>query len=101
VNVKGLKGSTHSGVKSMILRKSIFAGLLAVVIAAIVLPMSECVYLNWTVHPGKDEEVSIGFDPMAAVRSPSVWIIAVLVFSLGFYLKYRRLKARQQSSVPN
>jgi len=83
----------------MILRKCIFAGLLALVIAAYVLPITVSVYLSWTSHLGDNE--AIGFDPVAAIRSPSVWIIAVLVFGLGFYLEYRRLKARQRSSARN
>ncbi|MGC9996043.1 MAG: hypothetical protein ABSE79_12025 [Terriglobia bacterium] len=81
----------------MILLKCILAGLLALLIAAIVLPMSVCVYLTWTVHPGHNE-AAIGFDPISMARSsPSVWIIAVTIFGLGFYLQYRRLKARQRS----
>ncbi len=81
----------------MFLLKSVFAGLLALFIAAIVLPMTVCVYLTWTVHPAHNE-VAIGFDPISLVRSfPSVWIIAVMIFGLGFYLQYRRLKARQRS----
>jgi hypothetical protein len=85
----------------MVLGKCIFAGLLALLIAAIVLPMSVCVYLTWTVHPGRNEAV-IGFDPISMVRSsPSVWIIAVTIFGLGFYLQYRRLKAQQRSAARN
>ncbi len=82
----------------MILRKSIFAGLLALVIAAIVLPISECAYLTRTAQ-SDNGEVTIGFDPISAVRSPSCWIIAALVFGLGFYLQYTRLKARQRSAA--
>jgi len=85
----------------MVLGKCILSGLLTLLIAAIVLPMSVCVYLTWTVHPGKNE-AAIGFDPISMVRhSPSVWVIAVLIFGLGFYLQYRRLKARPRSSVQN
>ncbi len=81
----------------MILLKCILAGLLALLTAAIVLPMSVCVYLTWTVHPGHNEAV-IGFDPISMARSsPSVWIIAVMIFGLGFYLQFQRLKARQRS----
>lgn len=87
----------NEGGHNMILLKSMFAGLLALFVAAIVLPMSVCVYITWTVHP-RHNEASIGFDPISMARSsPSVWIIAVLVFGLGFYLQYRRLKARQRS----
>jgi hypothetical protein len=75
--------------------------MLALLIAAIVLPMSVCVYLTWTVHPGRNG-AAIGFDPVSMMRhSPSVWIIAVLVFGLGFYMQYRRLKAQQRSSAGN
>jgi len=69
----------------MILRKCTLAGLLALLIAAIVLPMGVCVYFSWALHPGGNE--FIGFNLTAATRSPSVWIIAVLAFSLGFDLE--------------
>ena len=82
----------------MILWKCIFTGLLAVLIAAIVLPMSVCVHLSWASPPG---EFSIGFDPISAARSPSVWVIAFVVFGLGFYLEYRRLRAPQRSLTRN
>jgi hypothetical protein len=77
----------------MILRKSILAGLLFVVIAAIVLPMVVCCYLTWRLPPDRTGEVAIGFEPVAAARSPASWITVVVVFSLGFYLEYRRLKS--------
>jgi hypothetical protein len=89
--------TTNEGVSNVIIPKCILAGLLALLITAIVLPMSVCVYFTWTIHPDKNEAATFGFDPVAAARSPTVWIIAVLVFGFGFYLQYRRLKARQRS----
>jgi hypothetical protein len=78
----------------MILLKSIFAGLLAVFIAAIVLPMGIAGYLTWRLPPDKPgKEVAVGFDPVAAARSRVSWIVAAIVFGLGFYWEYRRLKA--------
>jgi hypothetical protein len=79
----------------MIIGKCILSGLLALLIAAIVLPMSVCAYLTWTAHLGENE--GIGFDPVSAARYPPAWIVAALVFGLGFYLQYRRLNARQRS----
>ena len=75
----------------MIFLKSIFAGLLAVVIAAMVLPMIVCVYL--TSRLPRDQETAVGFDLVAAARLPVTWIIVAIVFALGFYWEYRRLKA--------
>jgi hypothetical protein len=77
----------------MILRKSILAGLLSVLIAAIVLPMVVCCYLTWRLPPDRTGEVAIGFDPVAAAKSPLSWIKVVVVFTIGFYLQYRRLKS--------
>jgi len=79
----------------MLLLKSILAGLIAVIVAAIVLPAGIAYYLMWTTHPDKPgQEIAVGFDPVYAARSPVSWIIAALVFALGFYWEYRRLKAR-------
>jgi Kef-type K+ transport system membrane component KefB len=79
----------------MILLKSILAGLLAVIVAAIVLPVGVCYYLTWRLQRDKPgQEIAIGFDPVTAARSPVSWIIAAIVFSLGFYWECRRLKAR-------
>ncbi len=90
---------TNEGINNVTLLKCMLAGLLALLIAAIVLPMSVGVYLTWTVHPRHNEAV-VGFDPISMARSsPSVWIIAVVIFGLGFYLQYLRLKARQRSAV--
>jgi hypothetical protein len=82
----------------MILLKSIFAGLLALLIAEIVLPVVIPIviglYLSWRLPPEKaGREVAVGFDPVAAARSPVSWIMATIVFGLGFYWEYRRLKA--------
>ena len=75
--------------------KSILAGLIAVIVAAIVLPVGIGYYLTWRFQREKPgQAISIGFDPVAAARFPSLWIVAAIVFSLGFYWEYRRLKAR-------
>jgi hypothetical protein len=79
----------------MILLKSILAGWISVIVAAIVLPVCIGNYLIWTLPRDKPgQAITIGFDPVAAARSPVSWIIAALVFTLGFYWEYRRLKAR-------
>jgi len=79
----------------MILLKSILAGLIAVIVAAIILPVGIGYYLTWKLQRDKPgQAVTVGFDPVSAAKSPVVWLIAVVVFSLGFYWKYRRLKAR-------
>ena len=80
----------------MIVLKSIFAGVLAVVIAAmvfaVVIPTVSVLYLSWRLPPEKSVKgIGLSFDPVAALRSPVSWITAVIVFSLGFYLEYRRL----------
>ena len=79
----------------MILLKSILAGLIAVIVAAIVLPVGVAYYLTWRIQRDKPgPEIAIGFDPVSAASSPVSWIITAIVFSLGFYWEYRRLKAR-------
>ena len=83
----------------MIILKCIFAGLITLLTAAIVLSISVGAYLTRRAHLGKNE--AIGFDLTFAARSPSVWIIAIMIFGLGFYLQYQRLKTRQYSAARN
>jgi hypothetical protein len=79
----------------MILLKSILAGLISVIVAAIVLPVGIGYYLTWRLQREKPgQAITIGFDPVAAARSPVIWILAAVFFSLGFYWEYRRLKGR-------
>ena len=77
----------------MIYFKSVLAGLQAVVIASVVLPI--CAIIGTIaysiIHPPQ-EEGSIGWDPIILVRmNKRVWVIAVLIFCAGFIWEYRRL----------
>jgi hypothetical protein len=78
---------------AMILLKSIFAGLIGVLIAAIVLPIVIVIYFAWRFPPHKPGEAAVGFDLVSVARWPVTWIVAAIIFSLGFYWEYRRLKA--------
>ena len=76
----------------MILLISICAGLLAVVIAAIVIPIAIVIYFAWRFPPAQPGEAAIGFDLSFVARWPVTWIIAAIIFILGFYWEYRRLQ---------
>jgi len=72
---------------SMVLLKSILAGLVFLVGAAIVF---------FTAVLAPEPGTAISFDPVSIAKSsPLIWMLAVLVFFLGFSWEYRRVKARQ------
>jgi len=75
----------------VIFLKSALAGLLSVVLVAIL----DLVVL--IVRAGKPEPgTEIGFDPVSMFKSSPVYgITALAVFVLGFYWEYRRVRNRQ------
>ncbi len=78
----------------MIFLKSLLAGLLFLVAAAIVLLLGAIVFLATVTAPGEGETMAI--DVVSVTRSsPLIWILAVLAFLLGFSWEYRRVKARK------
>jgi len=77
----------------MVFLKSILAGLLALVLAVILLVVGAAV-IGIMLSKGQDG-AAIGFDPISMARSfPLLWVIALCatvgVFALGFYWEYRR-----------
>src|ERR1035438_2121058 len=75
----------------MNLIKSIGVGLLSVVMAFVVVFVGVLAYLF--LAPSKDG-VTVGWDPVCFVKSPSSWIIVLTSFALGFLWEYRRLLRR-------
>ena len=70
--------------------RSILVGLSLLIGAAILLLV--IIVVTTFSPPG----TAVGFDLVSMARhSPSLWILAVLAFSLGFHWEYRRLKLRQ------
>jgi hypothetical protein len=79
---------------SVVLLKSILAGLVFLVGAAILLLLGAIVFFATVLAP--EAGTAVGFDPVSfAKSSPLIWMLAVLVFLLGFSWEYRRAKARQ------
>ena len=79
---------------SMVLLKSILAGLVFLVGAAILLLLGTIVYFTAVLAP--EPGTTVAFDPVSIAKSsPLIWMLAVLVFLLGFSWEYRRVKARQ------
>jgi uncharacterized BrkB/YihY/UPF0761 family membrane protein len=74
----------------MIIVRSIIAGVGLVLVTVIVVPIVVCVYLRQT----SPDEITVGFDPVMAARSPEVWLVLSSVFAVGFLLRYRCLKSK-------
>jgi ABC-type Na+ efflux pump permease subunit len=78
----------------MVLLKSILAGLVFLAGAAILLLLGTIVYFATVLAP--EAGTAIAFDPVSIAKSsPLLWVLAVLVFLLGFSWECRRAKARQ------
>jgi hypothetical protein len=73
----------------MIYIKSVCAGILTVALAALSLVIALLLYA----HTG---DFAIGWDPRGA-KSPSFWIVVLLIFAVGYIWEYRRLSKR----IPN
>jgi hypothetical protein len=73
----------------MIFVKSVLAGLLSVVSVAILY------FVVLIVRAGKPKAgTSIGIDPVSMFKSsPRFGITAMIVFALGFYWEYRRVRS--------
>jgi ABC-type transport system involved in cytochrome c biogenesis permease component len=78
----------------MIFLNCILAGLGFLVGSAIVLFLAAGLFLSFLVEHEKGTVV--GFDPVSMMRSsPIFWILAFLLFLLGFSRKYRRARSRR------
>jgi hypothetical protein len=78
----------------MIILKSLASGLIAVLVAAIVMAVFAIVALLLLSARNHADDTSIGWDPVAFGRSTFTRIIFFFVFAAGFYWQYRRLVAR-------
>jgi len=74
----------------MLYLRSVVAGIVALVIASVVLPIVGILLLTLMARPRAG--TTIGFDPISIAKSsPTVWLIGLIVFVSGFYWEYRRL----------
>jgi hypothetical protein len=74
----------------MLYLKCVIAGIAALVIAAVVLPVIMGILLYTFIRPPAG--TTIGFDPVSIAKSsPTVWLIALFVFAAGFYWEFHRL----------
>jgi hypothetical protein len=69
----------------MIYVKSFFAGLFAVLVAALIGVLVLAVRFRPTASG------TPGWDPLALFRLPLVWIVTLAIFLLGSYWEFRRL----------
>lgn len=76
----------------MLYLKCVIAGIVALVIAAVVLPVMAILLYTLIVRPPAGTAV-IGFDPVSIAKSsPTVWLIALIVFAAGLYWEFHRLE---------
>jgi uncharacterized BrkB/YihY/UPF0761 family membrane protein len=72
--------------------KSLLVGLVAALMAAILLLLGGMAAVAVIPHP---EGTAIAIDPIAVAKSsPALWVLAIVVFALGFLWDYRRAKPR-------
>ncbi len=73
----------------MILIKSIFAGLVFLLGAAFLSLVG--VMIAFAVFVEREEGTEVGIDPISVVRNaPILWVVALVVFLLGFFWEFRR-----------
>jgi hypothetical protein len=73
----------------MIYLKSVIAGIAALIISAALFPIVGILLYTLIARPQADS--AIGWDPVSAAKSPTVWLIALIVFSAGFYWEFHGL----------
>jgi len=82
----------------MIYIKSLLAGLLAVLIACISLPVLVVIglFVYSMIHQSQEGEGAVGWDPISLVHQQPLPVVAftILVFASGFFWKFRRLMHR-------
>ncbi len=69
----------------MLVLKSVLAGLLALLGAAVILWA-----LLFIILPILKPGISVGFDPVSFVRSPGLWLIAIVILAASYW-QFRRL----------
>jgi len=73
----------------MLYIKSVFAGMAAVVISVVLFPLVGIPAYKLIVRPGAEV---VGWDPVAAAKSPTVWLAVLIIFAGGFTWEFRRLR---------
>jgi hypothetical protein len=69
--------------------KCVFAGLLFVAVAAILVPLGLMVCIAIFAHVPRGQSIGIDFGSLA--KSHWLWILAALLFALGYALEARRI----------
>ena len=77
----------------MIILKCILAGLSFLVAFVFLAPVAVAVIFALFVR--REPGTTIGFDPVSIMRSfPVLWLVPILVFLLGSFWEYRRIRSR-------
>jgi len=73
----------------MILIKSIFAGLVLLIVTAVFSLVAAII--AFTVFVERQEGTAVGIDPISVMRNaPILWVVGLVVFLLGFFWEFRR-----------
>jgi hypothetical protein len=73
----------------MIYFKSAIAGIVALVVSTVLFPVLGILLYTLVTRPPAG--TAIGWDPVSAAKSPTVWLVASAVFGAGFYWEFHRL----------
>jgi hypothetical protein len=77
----------------MIVIKSIFAGLLLLIVTAFLSLVAAMIAL--TVFVRREGNEPVGIDPISVVRNtPILWVVAAVIFLLGFFWEFRRTNSQ-------
>ena len=77
----------------MHLVKSILVGRFFLVATFILLPLA--LLIGYALLTHSQNRTAVAYDPVSIARSyPLLWVLAILVFLLGFVWEHRRLKSR-------
>jgi len=71
--------------------KSIFPGLVATILAMFLAVDAMAAWLAFISTPNSAEFVFVGWDPMSVARRPTVWLLLLGAFMIGFWWQRRRL----------
>jgi hypothetical protein len=72
----------------MVYLKSVFAGITAVIVSAVVLPI--VAMMVPTIRYRRGESYGIGFDPSLLAHWPVAWVIGAVIFGAAFYWEFQK-----------
>jgi hypothetical protein len=72
----------------MVYVKSILAGLAALAVSAVVLPV--VALMAPTVRYRRGGYQGIGFDPSSLIHWPFAWVVGAVIFGAAFYWEFQR-----------